>query len=915
MKEPQCFYRVLKKIADFTSIARYVAKMKGHLYAEEISTESDVEQKFVYQLLTKEYPRGLSIPEECIKTKSDIRHLEIGKGKSRKLYYPDYIVTVRGVPLLIVEAKSPQSEVEDGFREARLYATEINSQFDSGHNPLTWIISTNYEDTWVGRWDNEEPHHKVKKSNLQVSNVDFDGLVSSVSYKKLKDQAESFLHTRHKVKFWKPKQMLGGNTVQNKEIGYNYFGDQLSLNFRPLFNPQTLEQRAFIVNNAYIGSERRNRYVDSIDRVLRAATPPSVTDPETIKTSDTPREIIKTLSEPKDLTGELILLVGHVGSGKSTFVDYLREVGLPTEVKSSLLWIEVDLNDAPINASDIYDWVCSKLITNLLSSSNTDFKSREELETLFRPELRDLKTGELEFLGSDHPDYKKEVYTAIKEMNNNPKKKLNALLRHLGAERQRTPLIVLDNADRGVRDEQLLMFQVAKWIQSEFRCISFLPIREQTYDNHKNDPPLDTAIKDLLFRIEAPSFQSVLSRRIDLAIDEMKSNNPNETLSYTTSRGYTVTYKRKDQGSYLRCLKRAVFDYDNFLRNMIIGLAGRNIRKAMEIFLEFCKSGHISDDDIFKIKATNGEHRLSRETLSNVVFRIDKRFFSDGHGYVRNVFKLDKEDDNPSHFIRYSILIWLKSMEDKQGPIGVEGFHKAKKMISELNELGFAPGAVEREIHELLASNCIVAEHLRTDKVGPEDLIHIGPAGDTHLAICSNAFYLSAVSEDTWLSSKKLARSISKRISGVTEQFSERNQILNSNAFVEYLEKASDQLVKRTTAAVSDKLKPSLIDISDIKSNVYSTYNNSLKDDPWLYIKANLVEGDVIDGIVDGTHRKHGLFVTVHESEQGDKANGLLHRSKLDDNYMSEWSEGDCIRVAITQIKVDEEKVGLALPD
>ncbi|NBC86790.1 MAG: AAA family ATPase [Bacteroidetes bacterium] len=886
--------------------------MNDLLFDANITSESDVEQKFIYKLLTSDHPTGLGIPEQHIKTQTDIRRINIDKGSKRKLYYSDYLITVRGIPVLLIEAKSPDAKVEKGFREARLYAAEVNAQFPTDRNPLRKIIATNFEETWFGKWDNETPIEVVKRSSLHVNSARFNAFIRECNYRELLDSADSFLQIRQNKKYWKPKRLLGGSSVQGKEIGYNYFGGQLSLEYRHLFNPKSKEERAHIVSNAYIQSESRSRYIDSIDRVIRAATPPSFNDPRTIQTTEDPEELIDTLRQPKELTGELILLIGHVGSGKSTFVDYLREVALPKDIKSSTLWADVDLNDAPINSNDIYPWVCNKLSDQLTATAQTDFESLENLKTLFHPELSKLKRGELAVLGTEHPDYKREVYNTLKELREDPKQRLNALFRHLGAERQRTPVVVLDNADRGVRDEQLLMFQVAKWIQSEFKCIVFLPIREQTYDSHKDDPPLDTAIKDLLFRIEAPSFQSVLSRRIDLAIDEMESDNPNEELSYDTSQGYTIKYKRKDQGSYLKALKHSLFNYDNFLRNMIVGLAGRNIRRAMEIFLEFCRSGHISDDDIFQIRATNGEYKLSKQTLSNVVFRIDKRYYGDNNGYVKNLFKLNKTDDNPSHFIRYAILQWLKLREDKQGPSGAEGFHKVRNLNLDLEHLGFDGQSVQRELHELVESNCVVTEHLRTDIINKDDLIHIGPAGDVHLGICKNIQYLSAIAEDTFLDDRRLAESISKRIADASTHYNERSEIRNAYGFVRYLSNSADELHARLESVLRETKLDRLYDLSQPRSVAYGRYKELTTIDPWAYVNAEMSAGDQVAGVVDGKHRKHGLFITIHQSENGEKATGLLHSSKLSPNFMDEWQEGDEIEVTIKRLKANQGKATLS---
>src|SRR5437773_158925 len=101
---------------------------------EELHTEADVEQKLLWPLLTTGVPNGAGFLSADILTKLSIRRLEIGKGNSKKLYYPDYMVVLAGLPVLVVEAKSPLESVSQGLAEARLYGNELNALFPAGFN-------------------------------------------------------------------------------------------------------------------------------------------------------------------------------------------------------------------------------------------------------------------------------------------------------------------------------------------------------------------------------------------------------------------------------------------------------------------------------------------------------------------------------------------------------------------------------------------------------------------------------------------------------------------------------------------------------------------------------------------------------------------------------------------------------------
>lgn len=54
---------------------------------------------------------GLGYRSSDIQTKRVLRAHLINKGKP-KYYYPDYLIEMRGIPLLVVEAKSPNEDLE-----------------------------------------------------------------------------------------------------------------------------------------------------------------------------------------------------------------------------------------------------------------------------------------------------------------------------------------------------------------------------------------------------------------------------------------------------------------------------------------------------------------------------------------------------------------------------------------------------------------------------------------------------------------------------------------------------------------------------------------------------------------------------------------------------------------------------------
>lgn len=121
----------------------------------ELHNESDVEQKFLTPLLSGPIPQGLAFPTNSIVTKERLVTKIIDKGKKSISYAPDYLILIEGIPFVVVEAKHPEESVEEGYRQAQLYAQVINNAFPHETNPCNKIIACNGKKLLAGYYDSD----------------------------------------------------------------------------------------------------------------------------------------------------------------------------------------------------------------------------------------------------------------------------------------------------------------------------------------------------------------------------------------------------------------------------------------------------------------------------------------------------------------------------------------------------------------------------------------------------------------------------------------------------------------------------------------------------------------------------------------------------------------------------------------
>jgi hypothetical protein len=79
-------------------------------------------------------------------------------------------------------------------------------------------------------------------------------------------------------------------------------------------------------------------------------------------------------------------------------------------------------------------------------------------------------------------------------------------------------------------------------------------MRDSTYDQYRNEPPLDTVVKDLIFRIDPPDLLKVLQSRLDYIVRNTKP----EDRTYVLDNGMNVEIDYSELIEYFKCILMAI---------------------------------------------------------------------------------------------------------------------------------------------------------------------------------------------------------------------------------------------------------------------------------------------------------------------------------------------------------------------
>ncbi len=871
-----------------------------------LKTESDVEQKFVFPLLVSELPSGLGYQSSDIHTKVNVKGLTIDKGERRKLYYPDYVVTVSGLPMLIIEAKVPGSDLSEAFREARLYAAELNSSYPTGLNPCSLIIAVDGERLVAGHADQALPTLEMAYNDVKPTSELMSQLLREYGEKAVRDLYHRIVPRFRPQRLWKPRKLVGGSAIQREEVPINSFGATISADFSHIFNPINHEDRVAIAKHGYIPSKRRERYIEPIDRIIRAATPPSVSQSKTLENTGDPSEIVKTFRSGRKLEQQILLLIGSAGAGKTTFVDYLQEVALPADVKAKTVWVRINMNPAPISRAEIYDWLRREIIEGLkITHPKIDFDDLDVLKAVHAPDVNAFRKGVGRLLEKDKQAWNAKLVDVLISLSNDLHKFALALARYLTTQSGKLLVIVLDNCDKRLRDEQLLMFEAAQWLQREFTGLVVLPLREETYDNHRNEPPLDTALKDMVFRIEPPLFQAILQSRIQMALNSIAAQG-NRTLRYALPNGMHVDYPASEQAYYLSSIMRSIFEHGLHVRRLIVGLAGRNMRRALEIFLEFCTSGHIGEEEFFKIRQSKGQYVLPVNLVTTVLLRINQRYYDSSHAYLKNLLSADEHDARTNYFTRLMIIRLLIKKMDQFGPKRLKGYEHIGSIRRELSGFGVEDKVFERELEALVRGFCVVTEDFRVEDLSDEDLVALAPAGLVHNKMMGDVNYLAAIAEDTWYYNKEIAEGIASRIRDEDLHYSKLTTLNNATDFLEVITASKD----RERAAVSAFRSPELFDeLTDLTKswNGIDGFERATVPLLWQGTRRRFPVGSIHSATVKAV-KDFGVFVQMEPN-----LDALMPASRIPSDYERDprFDEGSIVTVKVISIDPFQQRMAV----
>ena len=702
-----------------------------------LNTESDVEQKLLYPFLT--HKSFLALPSNWIRTKEYMTPTEIDKIAGRRFgYYPDYSVWISGLPMLIVEAKSPDDSVLTAIREARLYATETNKRYPPNVNPIEFILGCNGHELALCSWDSESTLLTFPCKELTPGSSALSALHNIIGREALEGNARQLSAHFASRPFFSVANFMGGNARLSQQLGVNEFAEPLFPVLTKYFGATSDETPEEVIDRAYVTSEELGTYEAVLETYLKdrgthiAGNQLRVIETSRHKASGISTELQKFASNP-NFYSRVQLIVGSVGAGKSLFIQRFYRTLLSSEARQRTRWAFLNFNTLPPD-SNLQNWIAEKFLESFSEVNSIDLFDLTEIERICSHEIKRFEKGPNRRLKKADPvEFERRRASYLDDVIGDSTEFARCVTRHYSGEKGLGIVIVFDNVDRRSRDQQLAIFEAAQWFKDLTRAFVIVNLRDSTFEAHRDEPPLDAFANAINFYIRAPRFAQVIRKRLELVLEVL----PGEVArrqEYPLSSGITIRYPASRLGEFLMTIYLSMFGQRTFkVASALEALVARDVRRALGMFADILVSPHIPTSQITGTMLTGGANRIQEYRIIRSLMRQRYRYYNGRSGYIRNILDADPGYGRPSNLLFSDILDYLIRNRKTRIDFTQEGYASVSTVIKKMGMLGYSEEDAFAASQKLVEWGLIEPENLVVGELTQDDAVRMHATGFIHM--------------------------------------------------------------------------------------------------------------------------------------------------------------------------------------
>jgi energy-coupling factor transporter ATP-binding protein EcfA2 len=392
----------------------------------------------------------------------------------------------------------------------------------------------------------------------------------------------------------------------------------------------------------------------------------------------------------KGREGEVLVLFGGKGAGKSTFIKRLLHHNPPRWLREHAVTSIVDLLKVPEDKEVIRTYIWDQLVKSLDRDGILDGDRDIILEQLFSDKYEVAKKQDLNGFKIDSEIYNSKLNSLISEWKNDKKYCAKRLVDYWSAYDKGT-IIVVDNTDQYSSSIQDFCFTSAQEISSALGCVTLISMREERFYVSKIHGVLD-AFQNSGFHISSPNAAEVFKKRLSYAANIIKKHSAYERNNFVDQSVLN------DCGIYLNILEREFSNYSSPLTSFLSACSHGDTRLSLDLFSSFLLSGYTNVDEM--ISAGYWNFRIHQ--VIKPVMIPNRYFYDESLSDIPNIYQL-RSNRHSSHFTGLRILRKISKGSDKTTP----SYHSIAELRAYFSEVFNMAEDFEKNVDVLLKHSCI----------------------------------------------------------------------------------------------------------------------------------------------------------------------------------------------------------------
>ncbi len=437
---------------------------------------------------------------------------------------------------------------------------------------------------------------------------------------------------------------------------------------------------------------------------------------------------------------EVIILLGSVGVGKSTFIQRYRKVLAEKEISEHGIWLYLNFKHYSDTGLGLDAFIYGQIDRALSGEySHLGLNDWAFLKQAYHLDYEKLKRGALQPLFLQNPEqFELEFGRKIAEWSDSRQEEhfikiLSTAIKRL----HKKVFLIFDNADQLNPNTQNSIFLAAEKLAERISCYALISMREESYWKNRDAGPLD-AYHTTAYHVQPAIFKQVLSKRFQYA----KNLIENGKLDFHTE----LRINKKQLLAVFDRLVRTLLGEDESYIDFIEATAARDTRRALETVAAFLISGHTNIDAILKdIKRSEpfGFPVPFHEFLNSVILR-DHEVYTEDSCDIFNIFALSGGID-ASNFNRIAVLGRILAARHSKTAVGT-GYVLIEEVVNDCHSVGLLPETTYSILSFLTVRRAIETETTIKGDIPSSKYIRATSSGEYYIRKLSRMFgYLDLI--------------------------------------------------------------------------------------------------------------------------------------------------------------------------